>query len=150
VRKVCIFGVHHKYQSEAPINPFFRQHLCELAKEHQIDSILEEGTGLVPKSCVEIFADTLGVQWKNVDLSREQRSLIQDAAASSIHDTFQDLNLHECREWTGAIRTSDVVVNSGLLVCGICHVLSLAEKLQWLGFDAEAHVYGPRRDNDLY
>jgi hypothetical protein len=150
VRRVCIFGVHHKYQSEAPINPFFRQHLCELAKDHGIDSILEEGTGLAPKSCVEILADTLGVQWKNIDLSREYRSLIGDAAISSIYDTFQDLNLHECREWIWAIRTSAVVVNSGLLVCGICHVLSLAKKLQWLGFEVEAHVDGPRRDDDLY
>jgi hypothetical protein len=50
MRKICIFGIHHKYQSGDPINPFFRQHLCELIKYHQVDAILEEGTGLAPKS----------------------------------------------------------------------------------------------------
>jgi hypothetical protein len=150
MRKICIFGIHHKYQSGDPINPFFRQHLCELIKYHQVDAILEEGTGLAPKSCVEVIADALDVQWRNVDLSREQRSLLKDAADSSIYDTFQDLNLHECREWAWAVRASAIVIDSGLLVCGICHVLSSAEKLRWLGFAVEAHIYGPRRDDDLY
>jgi hypothetical protein len=150
MRKICIFGVHHKYQEETPINPYFRQHLCELAKHHQIDYLLEEATGLPPNSCVEVLAkETLGVQWKNVDLCREQRKLIKDAADSSIYDTFQDLDLHECREWVWAVRTSANVKNSGLLVCGICHVLSLAEKLRWLNFEVEAHVYARRRDEGV-
>jgi hypothetical protein len=125
--KICIFGVHHKYQSGNPINPFFRQHLCELIKDHKVDTILEEGTGLVPKSCVEVLANNLNVQWRNVDLSREQSSLIEDAANFSPCDTLQDLNLHECREWVWAVKTSATVSSSGLLVCGICYVLSLAE-----------------------
>jgi hypothetical protein len=150
MRKICIFGVHHKYQFQNPIHPSFHQHLRQLAKDHQIDSILEEGTGLPPKSCVEVLADTLSVRWKNVDLSREQKKLVGDAATDSLHDTFQDLKLNECREWAWAIRTSATVINSGLLVCGLCHVFSLAGKLQWLGFEVEAHVYGPKRDDNLY
>ncbi|HXX17959.1 MAG TPA: hypothetical protein VEJ46_01015 [Candidatus Acidoferrum sp.] len=148
VRQIVIFGVHHKYQTETPINPFFRQHLCDLVNEHQVDFILEEGTGLPPKSCVEVLADTLAIHWKNVDLSRDQRELVGDGAESSIHDTFQDLNLHECREWVWAVRTSATVIDSGLIVCGICHVLSLADKLRWIGFAVEGHVYTPRRDDD--
>lgn len=148
MRKITIFGVHHKYQTETPINPFFRQHLCELVTEHQVDTILEEGTGLAPKSCVEVLAETLGRHWKNVDLSRAERDVVGDAANSSIHDTFQDLHLHDCREWVWAVRTSASVVASGLVVCGMGHVLSLAPKLRWIGFDVEGHVYDPRRDVD--
>lgn len=144
MRKICIFGVHHKYQSEIPINPFFRQNLCDLAKDHQIDSILEEGTGLAPKSCVEVLADTLGVRWKNVDLSCGQKKLLEDAVTFPRYEFFKDLNFHECREWVWAIRTSATVIDSGLLVCGMCHVFSLAGKLQWLGFEVEAHVYDPK------
>jgi len=150
MRKICIFGVNHKYQLENPIHRVFRQHLCELIKDHRVDTILEEGTGLAPKACVEVLANTLGVQWRNVDPSREQRELIGDAASSSPYDTFQDLNFHECREWVWAVRASAAVIDSGLLVCGICHVFSLAGKLCWLGFEVETHVYGPRRDDDLY
>lgn len=146
MRKIAIFGSHHKYQETTPINPFFRQHLCELVKDHHVDVILEEATGLPPKSCVEVLADTLGISWKNVDLSRDERKLVAKAATSSPYDTFEDLNLHECREWVWAVRISAAVVDSGLMVCGLCHVLSLAEKLRWIGFDVEPHAYDPRRD----
>lgn len=143
---MLIFGVHHKYQLETPINPWFRQHLHELASEHQVRFILEEGAGLPPNSCVEVLAGNLGIPWKNIDLDRHQRDLIGDAANSQIHDTFQDLNLNECREWVWVVRISASVAESGLMVCGLCHVLSLAEKLCWIGFDVEGHVYAPRRD----
>jgi hypothetical protein len=150
MRKISIFGVHHKYQCESPVNNYFRQHLCELAENHQVDFVLEEASGLPPKSCVEVLADTLGIPWKNVDLNPEERSLVGDAAIDSLYDTFQDLNFNECREWTWAVRASAAVVDSGLLVCGLCHVFSLAERLRCLGFEVEAHVYSPRRDNDSY
>jgi hypothetical protein len=146
VRKIAIFGSLHKYQETTPINPFYRQHLRELVNDHRVDVILEEATGLPPKSCVEVLADTLGIAWKNVDLSRDERKLVASAATSPLYDTFEDLNLHRCREWVWAVRISAAVVDSGLMVCGLCHVFSLAEKLRWIGFDVEPHVYDPRRD----
>jgi len=151
VRTICIFGVHHKYQEETPINGFLSSHLRGLVNDHQVDTILEEGTGLRPKSCIEVLADSLGIRWKNVGLSREQRLLTPDAAkCSPREDTFQDLGLHEFREWVWVVRTSATVTNSGLLLCGLCHVLSVAEKFRWLDFEIEAHVYCPRRDEELY
>jgi hypothetical protein len=44
--KLCVFGSHHKYQSESPINSFYAQHLRELMKDHQLDFIFEEATSL--------------------------------------------------------------------------------------------------------
>jgi hypothetical protein len=149
VRRICIFGVHHKYQEGTRIDGFLSSHLRDLISDHRVDAILEEGTGLSPKSCVEVFADNLGIEWRNVDRSREQRKMIPDATTSSRYDTLQDLSLHESREWVWVVRASATVTNSGLLVCGLCHVLSVANKFRLLDFEIEAHVYCPRRDEDL-
>jgi hypothetical protein len=152
MRKLCIFGSHHKYQMQSPINPFFGEHLLELIRDHHVDMLFEEATGLPRQSSVESLADKLRIGWMNIDLSREQRKTIDDAANRSIYDTFQDLTLHECRENYWVERVTETKFQSGLIVCGLCHVLSLGQKL--LGFkvngvpcfEIEAHVYDPRRD----
>jgi hypothetical protein len=152
MRKLCIFGCHHKYQSTSPINNFYAQHLRELIKDHRVDFIFEEATGLPPKSCVEVLADNLGIRWMNVEFTREQRAAMDDAASRSVYDTFQDLTLHDLRENFWIQRMSEQKFNSGLIVCGLCHVLSLGGKLrsvtgeQVVHFEVEAHVYDPRRD----
>src|ERR1700735_3543709 len=151
--KLCVFGSHHKYQLESPINSFYAQHLRELIKDHQVDFIFEEATGLPPKSCVEVLADGLSIRWTNIDLSREQRLSIEDAASRSVYDTFQDLALHERREEFWIERISEQDFESGLVVCGASHVLSLGGKLgrlltdeQLVRFEVEPHIYPPRRD----
>jgi hypothetical protein len=149
MRKLCIFGTHHKYQTDNPINGVFRSHLDELIQDHQVDTIVEEATGLAQKSCIEHLADHLSVRWRNIDSTLEERELMDDAALRSKYDTFQDLALHQRREGIWAVRISEAVINSGLLVCGFTHVLSLGEKLRWLDFEIEAHIYCPRRD-DVY
>jgi hypothetical protein len=153
VRKICIFGAHHKYQFGSPINPFYAQHLRELIRDHQVDTVFEEATSLPPKSCVEVLAEGLGIDWMNMDIGREQRATIDDAALRSRYDTFQDLTLHECRERFWIDRISESESGSGLVLCGSCHVLSLGERLRRLRtrtelpcFEVEAHVYDPRRD----
>ncbi len=150
MRKICIFGVHHKYQEDTPINGSLSSHLQGLVADHKVDAIIEEGTSLPPKSCIEVLADNLGSPWRNVDLREEQRLLIPDAAKSSSYDFLQDLTLHDYREWVWVVRSSAIVRNSGLLVCGLCHVFSVAEKFCWLDFEVEAHIYDPRRDENFY
>ena len=153
MRKVCIFGAHHKYQLEFPINPFYAQHLRDLVRDHRVDTLFEEATGLPPRSCIEVLAESLNIGWMNVDFSREQRSSIDDAALRSTYDTFQDLTLHERRENYWIERISDTKTRSALVLCGSCHVLSLGVKLLRLKmaegiqcYEVEAHIYDPRRD----
>lgn len=129
------------------MNGAFRSHLDELIQDHQVDTIVEEATGLAPKSCIERLADHFGIRWKNIDLTKEERALMDDAALRSKYDTLQDLALHHQREGVWVVRISATVINSGLLVCGFSHVLSLGEKLRWLDFEIEAHIYCPRRDD---
>jgi len=40
------------------------------------------------------------------------------------------------------------VAHSGLVIVGLCHLLSMGEKLRALDFDVEAHLYDPRRIYD--
>jgi hypothetical protein len=145
MRKVCVFGTHHEFQFDTPMDSAFYTHLQELIKEHQVDCILEEAAGLPAKSCVELLADALGIRWANVDPTAEERKLVPDAALTNIYDTFLDLTLHAHRENVWAAKASEMVVNSGLLIVGLCHVLSVGEKLRGLGFQVEAHIYDPRR-----
>lgn len=119
--------------------------LRELIQDHKVDCILEEATGLPPKSCVELLADEFGVTWANVDLTKEQRKDTPDSALTGKYDTLQDLTLHSTRESTWVKKISETVVQSGLVIVGLCHLLSMGEKLGALDFEVEAHVYDPRR-----
>jgi hypothetical protein len=97
---------------------------------------------------VEALADELGIRWANIDLTVEQRKHAPDSALTGKYDTLQDLTLHSLRETTWVAKVSEMVVNSGLLVVGMGHVLSMGEKLRALEFEVEAHVYDPRRVYD--
>lgn len=119
--------------------------LRELIKDHQVDCILEEATGLPAKACVEALADELGVRWENMDLTVEERKEVPDSALTGMYDTLQDLTLHSLRESAWIAKASQKVLNSGLLIVGMGHVISLGEKLRALDFEVEAHVYSPNR-----
>lgn len=145
MRKLCIFATHHQFQLDSPTDSAFDALLRELIADHNVDSILEEASGLPPKACVEALADELGIRWANIDLTPEERALLPDAALTGQYDTLQDLTLHSQRESAWVRRISELVENSGLLIVGLCHVFSIGEKLCGLDFEVEAHVYDPRR-----
>lgn len=144
-KHVCIFGTHHEFQEDPPIDYGFNAHLRELIGDHQVDTILEEASGLPPKSCVEMLADELGIPWANMDLTVEQRKSVPDSALTGKYETLQDLTLHTHRESAWVAKVSEMVNTSGLLIVGLCHVLSMGEKLRRLDFEVEAHVYSPPR-----
>ncbi len=148
MRKVCLFATQHQFQLDSPMDSAFDARLRELIQEHNIDCILEEATGLPRKSCVELLADDLKIHWDNIDLSVGDRKKTPDAALSSKYDTLQDLTLHSTREWAWAKKISETVVQSGLVVLGLCHLLSMGEKLRARDFEVEAHLYDPNRIYD--
>lgn len=119
----------------------FHTNLCAVIEQHKVDTICEEATGLPPKSCVESLADGLGIRWANIDLTVDERKLLADRGDG---DQIQDLDLFEQRENAWVERISDAVTESGLLVCGLCHGFTIAEKLRG-PFDVTLHVYDPRR-----
>jgi hypothetical protein len=145
IRKICLFATHHQFQVDSPMDSAFDGRLRELIQDHNVDCILEEGTGLQPKSCVELLADEFGIHWDNIDLSVDERKETPDSALNGKYDTLQDLTLHSTRELSWVKKISATVVQSGLVIIGLCHVVSLGEKLMQQGFEVEAHVYEPNR-----
>lgn len=144
-KRVCIFGTHHEFQLDTPMDSNFNTLLRELIGVHKVDTMLEEASGLPPKSCIELLADEVGIRWANMDLTAEERKHIPDSALTSIYDTLQDITMHSVRESAWVAKTSDLVNNSGLLIVGVYHVQSLGEKLRRVGYEVEAHVYSPNR-----
>jgi hypothetical protein len=122
------------------MDSFFDTNLRGIIEQYDVDIICEEATRLPPKSCVESLADELGIGWRNIDLTIEERNLIPDKSDGG----QEDLHLFECREKTWVARTSDAVRESGLLICGMCHTFTIAEKLRG-SFDLTVYVYDPRR-----
>jgi hypothetical protein len=145
-KQICIFGTHHQFQEDVPMDARFNQRLRELIQDHKVDTILEEASGLAPRSCVELLAEALHIRWTNINLTAEERKQIPDAARTSVYETFEDLSLHALREdaWVEKI-LHDAKFHSGLVVVGVSHVLSLGYRLLKLGFEVEAHVYMPDR-----
>lgn len=148
MRKVCLFATQHQFQLDSPMDSAFDGRLRELIQDHKVDCVLEEATSLRPKSCVELLADELKIHWDNIDLSAEERRNTPDAALTSKYDTLQDLTLHSTRESAWVQKISDTVVQSGLVIVGLCHLLSMGEKLRALDFEVEAHLYDPKRIYD--
>jgi hypothetical protein len=145
MRKLCVFATHHEFQVDSPMDSAFDGLLRQLIQDYQVECILEEATGLPAKSCVELLADELCIRWANIDLTPEQRKLVPESALTSGYDTVQDLTLHSQRERAWVEKASEMVVNSGLVIVGLCHVFSLSQKLSRLDFEIEAHIYDPRR-----
>jgi hypothetical protein len=145
--KICIFGAHHEFQEHSPPDYGFYKRLRKLLRDHAADTVFEEATGLPPKSCVESIADELGLAWLNVDLTKEERTRLPDLALVSQYDTLQDLAMHKQRENVWVKRIGESGAHSGLLVCGLRHVLSVGEKLSTQGFEVETHIYSP---NNIY
>lgn len=141
--KICIFGAHHEFQEHSPTDYGFYKRLRELIRDHAADAVFEEATGLPPKSCVESVADELGLPWLNVDLTKEERIQLPDSALVGQQDTLQDLKMHTQRENAWVRRIGESGSLSGLLVCGLCHVISVGEKLSAQGFKVETHIYNP-------
>lgn len=148
-RKICVFGTHHAYQYLVP-RPRYLRYLKELIDLHSVDLVAEEATGV---SSTYIQQELLkpefkSVSWKNVDLTREERTRVPDINESSI-GTLVDLDLHELREWVWVIRTSEATKGSALLICGLVHTFSVAEKFLSAGFEAETHVYFDNLDEPI-
>jgi hypothetical protein len=148
-RKICILGTHHAYQYQAPRFRYL-QNVKDLVEIHSVDLVAEEATGMPDTSyahrlITSVFASR--ITWKNVDLTVEERKIVPDINPMGL-GTLQDFDLHTLREWVWVIRTSKAMKDSALLICGLAHTLSVADKFQMAGFAVETHVYFDKLDED--
>jgi hypothetical protein len=146
-RKVCLFGVHHAYQYCA-IRPAYLQNVRALIEIHSVDLVAEEASGLSSTYVQQDLLKTNSkVSWKNVDLTREERTKVPDINQMGI-GTLVDLDLHMLREWVWVVRTSQAMKDSALLICGMVHTFSVAAKFRSVGFEVEINVYFDRVDEE--
>ena len=144
--KVCILGVHHAYQYEV-VRPKYFQELRNLIEIHSVDLVAEEASEINGKTFAQELLDVSfpGVLWSNVDLTSEERKVLPDINPLGI-GTLVDFDFHMARERAWVERTTKAVKNSALLVCGYCHVFSVAEKFRAAGFETEINVYFAEED----
>jgi hypothetical protein len=144
-RKVCILGVHHAYQYQVVRRAYF-QEVKSLIEIHNVDLVAEEASG-ISKTFVQELLEKLfpAVVWSNVDLTSEERKGLPDANPLGV-GTLVDFDFNMARERAWVERTSKVVKNSALLICGYCHVFSVAEKFRAAGFEVEINVFFDKDD----
>lgn len=145
-RKVCILGVHHSYQFQV-VRPSYMQTVIELVQIHSVDLIAEESADHITTYVqAAIAAGRIpGVSWKNVDLSREERKLLSDSNPLGI-GTLQDFDFHQARERAWVERTNGAMNQSALLICGYCHLFSVANLFRQSGCAIETHVFSFKAD----
>jgi hypothetical protein len=114
---------------------------------HAVDLVAEEASGINGKTFAQELLDASfhGVLWSNVDLTSEERKVLPDINPLGI-GTLVDFDFNMARERAWVERTARAVKNSALLVCGYCHVFSVAEKFRATGFEVELNVYFDKED----
>lgn len=148
-RKICILGTHHAYQYCAPRTAYL-QHVKDLIEIHSVDLVAEEATGIPDASyahrlIMSFFSSQ--ILWKNVDLTEDERKKVHDINPMCF-GTLVDFDLHSLREWVWVIRTSKAMKDSALLICGLAHTFSIADKFKLAGFAVETNVYFDKLDDD--
>lgn len=147
-RKVCILGTHHDYQDGVRLPKFLQNVEC-LIQIHGVDLVAEEATGIGDTGYVRVLVEAMpGVTWKNVDMDRKERKLVPDLNPHS-YGTQVDYDLYYLREWIWVVRTSKLMKDSALLICGMCHLFSIAEKFRACGFEIETHLFYDKADNPV-
>jgi hypothetical protein len=148
-RKICILGTHHAYQYCA-LRTAYLQHVKDLIDIHSVDLVAEEATGIPDASyahrlIMSVFSSQ--ILWKNVDLTEDERKKVPDVNPMSF-GTRVDFDLHTLREWVWVVRTSEAMKDSALLICGLAHTFSAADKFQLAGLAVETNVYFDKLDDD--
>lgn len=142
-RKVCVFGTFHGYQFKVPRQKYLTE-LQSLIEVHSVDLVAEEATGIPGESYIqsELSKDEFKgrVLWKNVDMTPEERVKMPDINPMGL-GTLVDLDLQVAREQVWVARTAEAMKNSALLICGLAHTFSVAEKFRSAGFDVETNLY---------
>jgi hypothetical protein len=150
-RKICILGTLHDYQYKV-VRDTYLQTVNDLITIHEVDLVAEEASG-VPNTYAKQWVETCrnklnrDIQWKNVDLTREERKELPDVNPYGI-GTLVDLDFQITRERAWIARTSQEMKESALLICGWVHTLSVAEKFRSSGFVVEVNVYFDKKDQD--
>jgi hypothetical protein len=86
-RRLIIFGTHHQFQLDDPMDSNFHSMLAYWIEHAKVDTIFEEApTHASTKLCVQDLALELGLDWKNVGLTTEERKSLTDDSVDEVYD----------------------------------------------------------------
>jgi len=156
--KLIVFGTYHDVQGlknfeKNVTDPDYKAILGVMIQEHSVDFIFEEASRTGPSVASEMAAgryldidsDTTYQFLSQFSEASERLYLPEILVKSRVQDTARTLALtvedRRERSWVEKIKTQKF--NTGLVICGVVHSLSIAFRLQGAGFDVEAYHYEP-------
>ncbi|HXW57742.1 MAG TPA: hypothetical protein VEJ67_18460 [Candidatus Cybelea sp.] len=149
--RICVLGTHHMYQEDVCRKSYLRT-LCDLIDIHAVELVAEEAkadSNTHARRAVDILkSQGKSIDWIGIEIEREEREYIPDRNPLGI-GTFVDLDFYMTREWIWVARVARRSKNSTLVICGLAHTLSLAEKFQSIRFDVETDVFLDKSDENL-
>jgi hypothetical protein len=149
MRKVCVLGTQHLYQDFAVRKEYFLE-VRDIVSTHRVDFVEEYSKQDGSKSFAARIVETeyRGVIWKNVDLTKAERVGIPDKNPVGI-GPLQDLDFQIARETAWVQKVSAETKESALMICGLAHTFSVAERFRSAGFEVEVRVFLDAKDHNL-
>jgi hypothetical protein len=161
VRRIVILGTYHELQGSDKrlgnvSDPLYSILLGELFESEAVNFVFEEASGFGSTTAERFANEILGagcyldvdpplLRRKDLNISTpsNQPYMIGNPPDAGFAN-WQSTEVHESREifWSQAIQGS--AFDSGLMVCGIAHMLSFAFRLRAANFEVKAIDYLPR------
>jgi hypothetical protein len=154
-KSVVVLAVPHQVQGPGfqsyISNSSYSSSVSDLIKRGQIDFIFEEAGGRAPSIAKDLAESLLGPgHYLDVDPSpneREKYGIVKRAAPKPLSINCESAIVKEQdereQEWKRRIETNSF--KKGLLICGLCHNLSIAFRLLSAGIMVErTYSYIPR------
>jgi len=150
--RICVLGIHHLYQQFVCRKNYARA-LLELIDLHGVDLVAEEATASSDThahKAVNLLKshNQRNIEWMGIEITADERKHIPDSNPRSI-GTLVDFDFYMTREWIWVARTAKHTKTSTLVICGLAHTFSVAEKFRSIGFDVETNLFLAKSDDDL-
>ncbi len=156
MKKLIIFGTYHEVQGVQGVESFkniddpdYKTLLEELMALHKVDFIFEEASGYGPSVASEMT--TLPYLDMDSETTDEALSKFPEPpqalfrTRTKVQETAQKLGL-ECQDWRESCWVRKIKAEqfeTGLVICGRTHSLSIAFRLQTEGYEVHVYTYEP-------
>jgi hypothetical protein len=153
MKKLMIFGTYHQVQGVQGAehfkninDPDYKTLLEELMQLHDVKFIFEEASGYGPSIASEMISDDF-----YVDMDSEPTPQFSELPEtmyypkSRVQETAFKIGL-EAQNWRESRWVEKIKAQrfeSGLVICGRTHSLSVAFRLQGEGFEVHVYTYEP-------
>jgi hypothetical protein len=155
MKKLIIFGTYHEVQGvqgadfKSIDDPDYKALLEELIELHNVDFIFEELSGYGPSIASEMTTvshvdmDSETTDDALVKFSEPQKTMFRPKSKAQETAFKLGLEVQNWRESRWVLKIKDQQFETGLVICGLVHSLSVAFRLQAEGFEVHVYTYEP-------